>query len=443
MLQSLLDEEGSTAAVASVWPLMETLWPVCRSITGDGVRATLDQIERLLPLERTEVPSGSLAYDWEVPLEWNVHDAYVADATGRKVVDFRAHSLHLMSYSIPFRRVVTRVELEEHLHSLPDHPDWIPYRTSYYREQWGFCLPHRDRERLGPGPFEVVIDSTLASGNLTYAECVIPGASQSEAIVYTHTCHPSLANDNLTGIAAAVAIAQAMRQERPRLTWRFIFGPGTIGSLAWLSRNEERLPGIRGGLTIGLLGDPQALTYKRSRRGDTATDRAAEYVLPRVAPQTRFMDFEPYGYDERQFCSPGFDLPVGRVTRSPNGQYPEYHTSADDLQFIRKDALAESVRAIASLIVVMGENRYIENLFPKGEPRLGKRGLYGGTGGLPPGEFEHAMLWVLSFSDRAHDLLDIAQRSRIEFHLIARAASALESAGLVCTTLPQAAGWSE
>ncbi len=243
MLRALLQEEGSAVAVEKIWPLMETLYPVCRSITGAGVRATLDRVERLVPLERTEVPSGTQVYDWEVPLEWNVRDAYVADADGTRIVDFRANSLHLMSYSVPIRCSVTRAELEEHLHSLPEHPDWIPYRTSYYREQWGFCLRHRDRQRLGPGPFEVVIDSTLAPGNLTYAECVIPGATQSEAIVYTHTCHPSLANDNLTGIAAAVALAQAMREERPRLTWRFIFGPGTIGSLTWLSRNEKASPG--------------------------------------------------------------------------------------------------------------------------------------------------------------------------------------------------------
>src|SRR5215813_2496551 len=270
MLQALTREDGAATAVAEVWPLIEKLYPVCRSITGAGVRATLDRVGEWIPLQRSEVPSGTAVFDWEVPPEWNVRDAYVADAVGTRVIDFRAHSLHLMSYSVPVRRSVTRGELEEHLHSLPDHPDWIPYRTSYYREQWGFCLRHRDRERLRPGNYEVVIDSTLAPGSLTYAECVIPGSTQSEALIYTHTCHPSLANDNLTGIAAAVVLARAMREEQPRLTWRFIFGPGTIGSLAWLSRNEGRLGSIAGGLTIGLLGDPGALTYKRSRRGNAA-----------------------------------------------------------------------------------------------------------------------------------------------------------------------------
>jgi len=323
-------------------------------------------------------------------------------------------------------------ELKTHLYSLPERPDWIPYRTSYYREHWGFCLKHRDLERLGAGPFEVVIDSTLALGTLTYAECIVPGRTAGEAIIYTHTCHPSLANDNLSGIAAAVAVARELRDEHPRLTWRFVFGPGTIGSLAWLSRNEKRLGRIRAGLTVGLLGDGGALTYKRSRRGNRVTDRAAEHVLRGVA-QARVVDFEPYGYDERQFCSPGFDLPVGRLTRSPNGQYPEYHTSADNLGLLKPECLAESIRALAAMIAVLDTNRALRNLSPKGEPRLGKRGLYGSMGGGAPGEFEHALLWVLSFSDGEHDLLAIAERSGLDFGLIARAAAALEDAGLART----------
>jgi aminopeptidase-like protein len=326
-----------------------------------------------------------------------------------------------------------REELQPHLYSLPEKPDWIPYRTSYYREHWGFCLRHRDLEQLGPGPYEVVIDSTLAPGSLTYAECTIPGSTQGEAIVYTHTCHPSLANDNLSGVAVATALARELRTERPRLTWRFVFGPGTIGSLTWLARNEARLDRIRTGLTIGLLGDSGALTYKRSRRGDQVTDRAARYVLPRIVSTAHFVDFDPYGYDERQFCSPGFDLPVGRLTRSPNGQYPEYHTSADNLELLKPECLAESIRALAGMISVLDENRALRNLSPHGEPRLGKRGLYGSTGGAAPGKFEHALLWVLSYSDGEHDLLAIAERSGMDFDLIASAAAALEEAGLART----------
>lgn len=433
MLTQLRSETGATNEARDLWPLMRTMYPICRSITGDGVRQTLDLVQQWIPLEQTEVPSGTAVFDWEIPNEWNIRDAYIADQDGRRVVDFRAHSLHVVNYSVPIRRSMTLGELQPHLYSLPDRPDWIPYRTSYYGDNWGFCLRHRDRERLGPGPFEVVIDSTLTPGSLTYAECVVPGASAGEALIYTHTCHPSLANDNLTGIAVAVALARAMRSERSRLTWRFIFGPGTIGSLAWLSRNEQRLGRVRAGLTVGLLGDPGALTYKRSRRGDSVTDRVAEHILCHSALSARVLDFEPYGYDERQFCSPGFDLPVGRLTRSPNGQYPEYHTSADDLDFIQPACLAESIRALASMIAVLDENRRLLNLSPKGEPRLGKRGLYGTVGGTAPGEFEHALLWVLNLSDGEHDLLSIAERSGLDFDVLAHAAAALEKAGLANT----------
>jgi aminopeptidase-like protein len=412
---------------------MRAMYPLCRSITGDGVRRTLDLIEGWIPLQRTEVATGTKLFDWEVPNEWNVRDAYIADRSGR-VVDFREHSLHLASYSVPVRRSMTLEELRPHLYSLPDRPDWIPYRTTYYREHWGFCLRHRDLERLGPGPFEVVVDSTLAPGSLTYAECVVAGRTRGEAIVYTHTCHPSLANDNVTGMAAAAVLAREMlKGGTPRLTWRFVFGPGTIGSLAWLSRNEGRLGHIRAGLVIGLLGDAGPLTYKRSRRGKSGTDRAATHVL-RHLPSARIVDFEPYGYDERQFCSPGFDLPMGRLTRSPNGTYSEYHSSADNLELVRPAALAESLRALACLVAVLDENRRLTNLSPKGEPRLGKRGLYGSVGGAAPGDFERALLWVLSLSDGEHDLVGIAERSGLEFALIAEAAAALEQTRLVQAT---------
>lgn len=433
MLDRLRSVDGAADHVRDIWPLMQALYPICRSITGDGVRQTLDLVQQWIPLERTEVPSNTAVFDWEIPNEWNIRDAYISDKDGNRVVDFRGHSLHVVSYSAPIRCSMMLEELRPHLYSLPEHPDWIPYRTSYYREHWGFCLKHRDLVHLGPGPFEVVIDSTLVPGSLTYAECIVPGRTVGEAIVYTHTCHPSLANDNLTGIAAAVVLARELRKEEPRLTWRFIFGPGTIGSLAWLSRNEQRLGSVRTGLTVGLLGDSGALTYKRSRRGDCVTDRVAEHVLRGLAPAARIMDFEPYGYDERQFCSPGFDLPVGRLTRSPNGQYPEYHTSADNLEFLQPACLAESIRLLAGMIAVLDENRSLKNLSPKGEPRLSKRGLYGTIGGTAPGALEHALLWVLSFSDGAHDLLAIAQRSGLEFDLLARAAAALEDAGLAST----------
>jgi aminopeptidase-like protein len=435
MLAHLQEPDGSAMLAAEAQALIEELYPLCRSITGDGVRRTLDRVGELIPLDRSEVPSGTPAFDWEVPNEWNIRDAWVADGSGRRLIDFRAHSLHVVSYSVPVRLTLSRAELEPHLHSLPDRPDWIPYRTSYYREDWGFCLRHRDREALGPGPFEVVIDSQLGPGHLTYAESIVPGREAGEALIYTHVCHPSLANDNLTGIAVAALLARELRREAPRLAWRFVFAPGTIGSLTWLSRNETLLPQIRAGLVIGLLGDPGPLTFKRSRLGGTGTDRAVELVLAAQSEGARVVDFEPYGYDERQFCSPGIDLPVGRLTRSPNGAFAEYHTSADNPQLIDRQALAGSIRTLARAVSVLDMNRRLLNLSPKGEPRLGKRGLYRATGGMAPATFESALFWILSLSDGAHDLVAIAQRSGIPFEIIDQAATALAQAGLV-QTLP-------
>ncbi|MCC2658641.1 MAG: hypothetical protein K0Q76_3749 [Panacagrimonas sp.] len=431
LLESFQDPVTARAAADEAYALAGRLFPICRSITGNGVRATLDLVETVVSLTRSEVPSGTAVFDWEVPREWNIRDAYIADASGRRVVDFRQHNLHVVNYSAPVRRTMSLDELQPHLHSMPEKPDWIPYRTSYYRETWGFCLRHADRERMQPGPYEVVVDSTLADGHLTYAECVVPGSGPGEAIVYTHTCHPSLANDNLSGLSLVSVLAREVSRRSPRRTWRFVFGPGTIGSLTWLSRNESILPGVRGGLVVGLLGDRGALTYKRSRRGDTPTDRAAEVVLRDAGADARLVDFEPYGYDERQFCSPGFDLPIGRLTRSPNGAYPEYHSSADDLAFLDVDRLAESLQVLSNLVGAIDANRFLLNLSPKGEPRLGKRGLYGMVGGTSPGAFEHALLWVLSLADGQTDLVTMARRAKLPLVLLDEAALALEQAGLL------------
>lgn len=430
ILDALMRPGAAEQEASEGFDLMRALYPICRSITGPGVRATLDQVAERIPLRRFEVPSGTAVFDWEVPVEWTLRDAYIADTQGRRLIDVHAQSLHIVSYSTPVDTVLTREALEPKLHSLPDRPDAIPYRTSYYRRDWGFCLRHRDRAALGPGPFRVVIDADLAPGHLSYAECTIAGSGSTEAILYTHVCHPSLANDNLTGIAAAVSLARALRSATPRHTWRVVFGPGTIGSLTWLAQNEGRLDRIRGGMVIGLLGDAGPLTYKRSRRGDTATDRIAELVLAIEAPNARIEDFEPYGYDERQFCSPGIDLAVGRLTRTPNGRYPEYHTSADDLDFVRAPQLAGAIRALARLVSLMDANRTLVNLKPRGEPQLGKRGLYRTTGGTAPGQFENALLWVLSLSDGRHDIAAIARRSGLPFETVDEAARALETAGL-------------
>jgi aminopeptidase-like protein len=430
-LGRLRSADACQGLVADAWALMEELYPLCRSITGEGVRATLAAVGRHIPLELTEVPSGTRVFDWQVPREWNVRAAWIKDATGRTVVDLRDHTLHLVSYSTPLRGWFTLDELRPHLHSLPEHPDWVPYRTSYYRDDWGFCLPHRQLERLAEGRYEVCIDGTLAAGSLSYAECRIAGTSADEFLLFTHVCHPSLCNDNLTGIALATIVARELAHERPRLNYRFVFAPGTIGSITWLARNEAALGRVRHGLVVGLVGDRGPLTYKRSRRGTADIDRIGALVLGRLDAAARCVDFSPYGYDERQLCSPGFDLPVGRLTRSPNGAYPEYHSSADDFSLLDRAAFRQSLRACATMLALADRNAVYVNLNPKCEPQLGRRGLFRATGGAPPADFEHALLWVLNQSDGQHSLLDIAERSGLEFDILCDAADALLAAGLL------------
>ncbi|MFO1313568.1 MAG: DUF4910 domain-containing protein [Burkholderiales bacterium] len=411
--------------------LASRLYPICRSITGDGVRRTLALIRELIPLAVHEVPSGSAVFDWEVPLEWNIDAAAIISPDGERIADFEAHNLHIVSYSEPVSATVSLAELEPHLHSLPEHPDWIPYRTSYYRRTWGFCLAHARRSALRSGRYRVEIASSLSKGALTYGELAIPGASPDEVLFFTHVCHPSLANDNTSGMAVATALAQWIAVAPRRFTYRFVFAPGTIGSLCWLRSNERRLARVKAGLVLGLMGDRGALTYKSSRRGDTETDAAARYVVSRQDPSARLVPFSPYGYDERQLCSPGFDLPVGRLTRSANGEYEEYHTSADNLALILPVCLAHSLTTCQQFVETLEDDHRYINRLPKGEPRLGKRGLYGAVGGASPSEREHAMLWILNQSDGAHSLLDIAQRSGLPFAALAEAARSLEAAMLL------------
>jgi aminopeptidase-like protein len=414
------------------------LYPICRSITGQGVRQSLSLIREHIPLAVREVPSGSDVYDWEVPLEWNIDDAAIISPDGERLVDFQEHNLHVVSYSEPVAQTVSLTQLDQRLHSLPDHPGWIPYRTSYYRRTWGFCLRDETRQALRAGDYRVEIKSSLAPGSLTYGEFAVPGRSREEVLFFTHVCHPSLANDNTAGMAVVTALAKWIAGEPRRYSYRFVFAPGTIGSLCWLKQNEHNLARVRAGLVLGLLGDPGKLTYKMSRDANTETDAIARYMLSQIDQGSTVIPFSPYGYDERQLCSPGFNLPVGRLTRSVNGGYPQYHSSADDLALIQPEFLEQSLAACKLFVMVLdGDARYI-NLNPKGEPRLGKRGLYGAVGGMSPAEREHAMLWVLNQSDGSKSLLDIAQRSGLSFGVVKEAAAALEKVGLLRSKDPAA-----
>lgn len=415
---------------------MTELYPLCRSITGEGLRETLRQLP--IPLELHEVPTGTPVLDWTVPKEWNIRDAYVKNARGEKVIDFHAHSLHILNYSIPFRGVLPLETLKPHLYTLPDYPDWIPYRTSYYAPNWGFCLRHRDLLALEPGDYEVVIDSTLEDGSLTYGEYYLPGETADdihptdEVLISVHSCHPSLCNDNLSGVMVATTLAQILAENPHRLSYRFLFVPGTIGSITWLARNEAKLANIRHGLVLATVGDAGVLHYKRSRRGDAEIDRAVAHVLKTASMGFEIRDFSPYGYDERQYCSPGFNLPVGNLSRTPHGEFPEYHTSADNLEFVRPEYLADTLEKVLQVFEVLeGNGRYV-NLRPKGEPQLGRRGLYGALGGRKDSKTsEMAMLWVLNYSDGNYTLLEIAEKSGLAFKYLRRAADALLAAGLL------------
>lgn len=419
------------AAGRQMHGLMTELYPLCRSITGQGVRETLARIAKHVDLQVHEVPTGTPVLDWTVPREWNIRGASVRDPSGRTVVDFADSNLHVVGYSTPVRASMALAELREHLFTLPERPDWIPYRTAYWAETWGFCMRHRDVEALEDGDYEVVIDSTLEDGSLTLGEYLHAGTTTDEVLIHCHTCHPSLANDNLSGIAIATYLASRLRGRETRLSYRFLFLPGTIGAITWLARNEDVLGRIRHGLVVCCVGDPGPFTYKRSRRGDATVDRAAAYVLGRRGVEHRILDFTPWGYDERQYCSPGFDLPVGSLTRSPNNAYPEYHTSADDLGFVTPEALAESLDVYLDLLDVLEHDLAYRNLSPKGEPQLGRRGLYPSIGGDRAGDRQLALLWVLNQSDGDHTLLDIAERSGLPFDELRWAAGQLLEHGLL------------
>jgi aminopeptidase-like protein len=410
-----------------MYRLIERLYPICRSLTGDGVRQTLAALREYIPLEVREVPTGTPVFDWTVPKEWNIRDAYVKGPSGERVVDFRESNLHVLGYSVPVRKGLRLSELREHLHSLPERPDWIPYRTSYWHETWGFCLAHKRLLDLPDGEYEVCIDSSLEDGHLTYGELALLGETADEILISTHICHPSLCNDNLSGVAIATFLARQLAEApRRRYCYRFVFLPGTIGPITWLALNEDRVARIRHGLVLALLGDPGGCTYKRSRRGDAEIDRAAEHVLRHSGSEHRVIDFSPYGYDERQYCSPGIDLPMGRLTRTPHGEFPEYHTSADDLDLVRPEHLADSLAKAAAILKVLEANATFVNESPKGEPQLGRRGLYRSLGGEAQGrEQEHAMLWVLNLSDGRHSLLDVAERSGLPFQTIRQSAETL------------------
>lgn len=422
-----LDETG-----AEIYALAARLYPICRSITGDGVRQTLGILSETVAIGRHEVPSGTAAFDWTVPREWVVRSASVTDSAGRKVVDFADHNLHLLNYSAPFKGTVSLQELKRHIYSLPEQPDLIPYRTSYYQEAWGFCMAHSKLAALPEGDYRVEIDTEFRDGSLTYGEYVHQGTTDREVLLSAHICHPSLANDNCSGLALLAVLARRLAGRSTRYSYRFLFAPGTIGALTWLSRNEHKVGRIDHGIVVSCVGDGGGPTYKRSRRGNAFIDRAMAQVLAASPKPATLLDFSPYGYDERQYCSPGFDLPVGLFQRSAFGTFPEYHTSADNLDFIAPEHLSDSYRIISETIDIIEGDWTPVSLCQKGEPQLGRRGLYAALGGdKSTGLSSMSLLWVLNLADGSHSLLDMAERSGLSFRELAGAAELLRAHDLV------------
>ncbi|AWI60740.1 DUF4910 domain-containing protein [Sinorhizobium fredii] len=425
------EQSPSMGVGDEIHELATRLFPICRSITGDGVRQTLDVLSDQVALERHEVPSGTRVFDWTVPQEWNIRSASITGPDGQTVVDFADCNLHVVNYSVPFKGILPLDELRPHIHTLPGQPDAVPYRTSYYAPTWGFCMSCDRVSELPDGLYRVEIDSDLKDGSLSYGEYLHRGQTEREFLLSAHICHPSLANDNCSGLALLAILARHLAARETRYSYRFLFAPGTIGAITWLARNEDRTHLIDHGLVLSCVGDAGSPSYKRSRRGDAFIDRAMAHVLGHEAG-AKLLDFSPYGYDERQYCSPGFNLPVGMFQRSVYGTFPEYHTSADNLDFISPKHLADSFRILTDVINIVEGDWTPLNLFPKCEPQLGRRGLYDALGGQRAQEATSmSLLWVLNLADGKHSLLSIAQRSGLPFREVAAAAAILSDHGLL------------
>ena len=435
-----LDAEFFSADLKSIGnelhALASELFPICRSVTGDGVRQTLEILRKTAHLQICEIPTGTKVFDWEVPQEWNIRDAYVKNARGERVIDFQLSNLHLVNGSHPVYETLNWSALKQKLHTLTSQPDCIPYITNFSKNDWGFCLSqikYDELEALGDHEYEVVIDASVRDGSLTYGELFLPGQSDEEFLFSAHICHPSLANDNLSGLCIAILLAKKLMQiPKRRYTYRFLFAPATIGAISWLAQNQPKLERVKHGLILSLLGDPGQSTYKRSRQGNAKINQVAEHVLRTSTDPYDIREFTPFGYDERQFCSPGINLAMGCLMRTPDGEFAEYHTSGDNLDFIKPEFLADSYQKCLHIIEIFENDNTYDNLFPMGEPRLSKHGLYES---LPVESdrklFQQAIQWVLNLSDGNYSLFDIAVRSNTNFSLINRAARDLIDCGLI------------
>ena len=397
----------------------DRLWPINRSLTGNGVRESFEILSELVDFKLNEVPSGTECYDWNVPSEWNVKQAWIKDSKGNIIVNFAENNLHLLGYSEPFSEVLTFEQLKNNIYTLPEQPKLIPYLTSYYKRRWGFCMSHDQFLKLDQNDtFQVHIDSTLdENGSMTMGEAIIKGASEKEVFFSTYICHPSLANNELSGPLVSAFIYSKLKEKKDlKYTYRFAFVPETIGSICLLSREGENFKkNMVAGFNITCIGDSGNFTYKKSRQGNCLSDRAAQLILNQTEQAFNLIDFFPSGSDERQYCSPGFNLPVGSMMRTMYGVFPEYHTSGDNKDFISFSAMEESVNKYLDIIELIEKNDFYINRIPNCEPQLGKRGLYPTIGGQKDKKNSlEGMMWLLNLCDGEHDLIDISLRSKID-----------------------------
>jgi aminopeptidase-like protein len=424
----------SSACGRLIEDLLQKLFPICRSITGEGLRSTLNILADQIPLQLIELPSGTKVFDWEIPDEWNIRDAFIKNVKGERVVDFQASNLHVVNYSIPVHRWIKLDELKSHLHSLPSQPDAIPYLTTYYRKNWGFCLTHDQYQNLPDGEYEVCIDSTLEPGSLTIAEAMLPGESDKEILFSTYCCHPSMANNELSGPIITTLLYKLLASFPKRYySYRFYYGVETIGALAYLSRRGDHLKNkLAGGLVVTCCGDRGQFTYKKARNPENILDKAILHTLRHSGVEFQVVSFFPTGSDERQYCSPGFDLPVGSLMRSMYGTYPEYHTSLDNLDFVSVETLLQTLAVYINCIYVLEHNRFYKNLKPFGEPMLSKYGLYHFIGAQKEhSRYTKQLRYILNFSDGQHDLVDIADLMALPIWECEGAVKDLMAAGLI------------
>jgi len=447
-------QKSSEEIKEEMFSLMQELFPICRSITGNGVRKTLERIKKDIPLSKFEIPTGTQVFDWTIPKEWNIVDAYVSDLSGKKIIDFQKSNLHVVNYSIPIKKQISLNELKKHIFSNPEKPDYIPYVTSYYNETWGFCLEHSELIKMKDKKYDVIIESKLENGFLTYGEFFIKGESENEILISTYICHPSMCNDNLSGVVVATALAKYLKNLKLKYSIRFLFIPETIGAISWLYLNQNKIKNIKHGLVLTCLGDSGHFTYKKSRKGDAEIDETVVKILKESKKKFEVVEFFPWGSDERQFCSPGFNLPVGSLIRTMYDKFPEYHTSGDNLDFMNKNSLKESFEKYFLIISELEKNFGIKKIHvnekkekirsdkesyflatnPKCEPQLGKYNVYKNFGGQyeeSKKELKNAIFWILNYSDGIHSLEDIARKSKLDLDLIKKTSSLLESKKLI------------